>query len=43
MDDEHKPKGTNEETEFSREVAAQAARNGRRGGTPRRASGSASE
>ena len=26
MDDEHEPKGTNEETEFSREVAAQAGR-----------------
>ena len=26
MDDEHKPKGANEETEFSREVVAQAAR-----------------
>ncbi len=26
MDDEHKPKGTNEETDFSRRVAAQAAR-----------------
>lgn len=36
MDDEHKPKGTSEETAFSREVAAQAARKlkARRNPTP---------
>ena len=43
MDDEKNLNGTTGETEFSRQVAARRLASVKPGGTPRRASGSASE